>query len=184
MAKVSRKSLKMRASGFTSFTSPESITPRNHFKNSNRFRAAGNVSADQLLSAYKGTLILAELNSRNVPLYALTNCSAHIREHCENLAPRESQQSPRSAPPASRHIVRTRRQSTLLCADALASVQHSPRQTSGRRPALRSTIACTPWPETPPSPRYPHQKACDTNTAGPNQSARRQDRTPQWTAQP
>src|SRR5712671_6731649 len=56
IAKVSRKSLKMRASGFTSFTSPESITPRNHFKNSNRFRAAGNVSADQLLSAYKGTL--------------------------------------------------------------------------------------------------------------------------------
>src|SRR5882672_5648978 len=46
----------MRASGFNSFTSPESIVPRNHFKNANRFSAAGKVSADQLLSAYKGTL--------------------------------------------------------------------------------------------------------------------------------
>jgi len=42
--------------GFSSFTSPESITPLNQFKNSNRFRAAGKVSTDQLLSAYKGTL--------------------------------------------------------------------------------------------------------------------------------
>src|SRR5712671_22476 len=56
MAKVSRKSLKIRASGFNNFTSPESITPRNHFKNANRFSATGKVSADQLLSAYKGTL--------------------------------------------------------------------------------------------------------------------------------
>src|SRR5260221_13554484 len=45
----------MRGSGFSSFTSPESITPLNQFKNSNRFRAAGKASTDQLLSAYKGT---------------------------------------------------------------------------------------------------------------------------------
>src|SRR5258707_6055493 len=54
--KVSRKISKIRRSGFNTLTCPESSTPLNQLRHSNRLTAIGNVSADQLLSAYVGTL--------------------------------------------------------------------------------------------------------------------------------
>src|SRR5258706_11082453 len=54
--KESRKISKIRRSGFNSLTCQKSSTPLNQLRHSNRLTAIGNVSADQLLSAYIGTL--------------------------------------------------------------------------------------------------------------------------------
>ena len=143
----------MRSSGLITPSSPDTTMPSNCARNGKRWRCDGNVSADQLVSAYSGTSRALELVRESRP------------------CPRARRESSRRSAGA------TPRSGARLSAMRGAQFGHR----FGERPAR--VLPLVPFDgahvgeKSLPSPRRRRRRACDTGGAGPSRAARHPGRT-------